>query len=124
MRIRTAVLLLPVLAVALGAQQSAPVAPPPPAAPACPEMATALTALMRNDVRLRDWQNLARYRDANAALGAPANQELPTASVKAHGMSSGRHAAATPAQSQDPAPPPNASVHKAMTTPVSMPALA
>ena len=75
MRSRTAVLLLPVLAVAVGAQQTAPVALPPPAAAACPEMATALTALMRNDVRLRDWQNLARYRDANRALAAPAANE-------------------------------------------------
>jgi lysophospholipase L1-like esterase len=74
MRIRTAMLLVPVLAVALGAQQPVPVPSPPPA-PACPEMATALTALMRNDVRLRDWQNLARYRDANRALAAPAAGE-------------------------------------------------
>lgn len=49
--------------------------PAPPAAPAdasCSEMATALQAMMRNDVRLRDWANLARYRDANRALPAPA----------------------------------------------------
>ena len=74
MRIRTALLLVPALAVALGAQQPVPVPAAPPA-PACPEMATALTALMRNDVRLRDWQNLARYRDANRALAAPAGGE-------------------------------------------------
>jgi lysophospholipase L1-like esterase len=44
-----------------------------PAAPAtCPEMASALTALMRNDTRLRDWPNLARYREANRTLPAPA----------------------------------------------------
>jgi len=41
----------------------------------CPEMASALTALMRNDARLRDWANLARYRDANGALSAPASGE-------------------------------------------------
>jgi lysophospholipase L1-like esterase len=41
---------------------------PAPPAPSCPEMATALTALMRNDVRLRDWANLARYREANRTL--------------------------------------------------------
>jgi lysophospholipase L1-like esterase len=70
MRIRTAVLVLPLLSLALSAQQ--PVAP---LAPSCPEMATALTALMRNDVRLRDWPNLARYRDANRALTAPAANE-------------------------------------------------
>ena len=34
-------------------------------------MATALTSLMRNDARLRDWSNLARYRDANRALPEP-----------------------------------------------------
>ena len=70
MRIRTAVLVLPLLSLALSAQQ--PAAPP---APSCPEMATALTALMRNDVRLRDWPNLARYRDANRALTSPAANE-------------------------------------------------
>ena len=46
------------------AQTSAPAAP----AATCPEMASALTALMRNDVRSRDWANLARYRDANRTL--------------------------------------------------------
>src|SRR3954451_21088044 len=52
------------------AQPPAPAATPAP--PTCPEMATALTALMRNDVRLRDWAQLGRYRDANRALAAPA----------------------------------------------------
>ena len=51
-------------------------APTPQSAPSldptCPEMATALQALLRNDVRLRDWPQLARYRDANRALAAPA----------------------------------------------------
>ena len=42
---------------------------------ACPEMATALTALMRNDVRLRDWANMARYREANRSLAAPSSSE-------------------------------------------------
>jgi lysophospholipase L1-like esterase len=31
-------------------------------------MATALTALMRNDARVTDWPNLARYREANRVL--------------------------------------------------------
>jgi hypothetical protein len=31
-------------------------------------MATALQGLMRNDARLRDWAQLARYREANEAL--------------------------------------------------------
>jgi lysophospholipase L1-like esterase len=47
-----------------------------PAAPAtCPEMASALTALMRSDTRLRDWPNLARYREANRTLPAPAGND-------------------------------------------------
>jgi lysophospholipase L1-like esterase len=49
-----------------------PPAPRPPADATCPEVASALTALMRNDLRLRDWANLARYRDANRTLQAPA----------------------------------------------------
>jgi lysophospholipase L1-like esterase len=56
-----------------GAAQSAQTSTPSPgqaAAPpaSCPEMATALTALMRNDARLADWPNLARYREANRSL--------------------------------------------------------
>ena len=49
----------------------------PPTAPAstCPEMATALTALMRNDARLADWPALGRYREANRALPPPAADE-------------------------------------------------
>src|SRR4051812_10005754 len=49
----------------------------PPAAPAstCPEVATALTALMRNDARLADWPALGRYREANRALTAAAAGE-------------------------------------------------
>ena len=70
----------------LSAQAGAPVTPAPSApapqqapapatapvpVPSCPELATALTALMRSDARLRDWPNLARYRDANRTLAAP-----------------------------------------------------
>jgi lysophospholipase L1-like esterase len=47
----------------------------PPALPACPELATAVMAASRNDVRLRDWPDLARYREANRALPAPAPGE-------------------------------------------------
>jgi len=46
-----------------------------PTAANCPEMATALQALMRNDVRLRDWPALSRYRDANRDLPPPAGSE-------------------------------------------------
>jgi lysophospholipase L1-like esterase len=55
---------------ALGAQQQAP-AP----VPSCPELATALTTLMNNDVRARDWANLTRYRDANRTVSSPAANE-------------------------------------------------
>ena len=78
MRIPTAVLVLPLISIALGAQQppAPPVAAPvPQPAATCAEMATALTALMRNDVRLRDWPHLARYREANRELTAPAANE-------------------------------------------------
>lgn len=43
--------------------------------PSCPELARALTDLMRNDVRLRDWANLGRYREANHSLPAPPADE-------------------------------------------------
>jgi len=46
-----------------------------PATPSCPELARALTDLLRNDVRLRDWANLGRYREANRALPPPADGE-------------------------------------------------
>ena len=41
----------------------------------CPEMATALTAMMGADARLRDWANMARYREANRTLAAPARAD-------------------------------------------------
>ena len=34
----------------------------------CPEVAAALTAIVNQDTRLRDWANLARYRDANKSV--------------------------------------------------------
>ena len=57
-----------------------PAAAPPAAAPqtpaaataTCPEMASALTAMMRADARLRDWADMTRYREANRTLAAPA----------------------------------------------------
>jgi lysophospholipase L1-like esterase len=71
----------------LGGQQPPPVAqapqPPPssvpaqavPPVPSCPEVAQALNAVVRNDARLRDWANLARYRDDNRRLPKPEGQE-------------------------------------------------
>jgi lysophospholipase L1-like esterase len=58
--------LLSVVSVSAGQQQ------PPPPVPNCPEVAAAIGTLMRNDGRSRDWANLARYREANRALAAPA----------------------------------------------------
>ena len=71
----TRVLIAGATVLALSAQN--PTTTTPAAAPAatCTEMAAALQALMRNDARLRDWANLARYRDANRALPAPAAGE-------------------------------------------------
>ncbi len=43
--------------------------------PTCTELATALTALGRNDLRLRDWPALGRYREQNRTLAAPASNE-------------------------------------------------
>ena len=61
-----------IAAAALGARQTAPGTA---AVPDCPQVAAALTNLMRNDARNRDWANLARYRDANRKLGPPAPGE-------------------------------------------------
>ena len=56
-----------------------PAPQPAPAAPAidatCPEIATALQRVVANDVRLRDWPNLTRYREQNRTLAAPAASE-------------------------------------------------
>jgi lysophospholipase L1-like esterase len=66
------------IGTAVGAQTPAPpAAATQTAAPAatCPEMATALTTLMARDVRMRDWAEMARYRDANKTLPPPSNSE-------------------------------------------------
>jgi lysophospholipase L1-like esterase len=75
MRFRAALLLTTLTLVSTAAQQPAPApgsAAAPAAVPSCPELATALTALIANDGRQRDWSNLARYRDLNRTLPAPA----------------------------------------------------
>ena len=67
---------LSLLLLALTTQQQAPT-PTPAAVPDCPELARALAVVTRNDVRLRDWPNLARYREANRTLApssAPAER--------------------------------------------------
>jgi lysophospholipase L1-like esterase len=43
-------------------------APAPAPLPDCPELARAVTDVARSDARLRDWPNLARYREANRTL--------------------------------------------------------
>ena len=42
--------------------------PLPPALLECPDLATALRTVANNDARLRDWPQIARYRDANRAV--------------------------------------------------------
>ncbi len=74
-----------ILILAMWMAVCAPVAPPAwagqaagqtqAATPDCPELARALTTLMRNDARLRDWADMARYREANRALPPPASGE-------------------------------------------------
>ena len=65
-------MLLLAIPVALSIPQAS--SQPPAAAvalPSCPELARALTDVVRNDTRARDWANLARYRDANGAVTSP-----------------------------------------------------
>jgi lysophospholipase L1-like esterase len=45
--------------------------PAPPPATDCQDTAAAIQRVLANDTRLRDWPQLARYRDANAKLPAP-----------------------------------------------------
>jgi lysophospholipase L1-like esterase len=46
-----------------------------PQVPSCDALAAALNAVARNDARVRDWGNLARYKDVNRTLPAPAAGE-------------------------------------------------
>src|SRR2546429_4254202 len=41
----------------------------------CPEMAEAKARLEAQEKRLKDWPDLARYRDANASVAGPAEKE-------------------------------------------------
>jgi lysophospholipase L1-like esterase len=63
----------PASAPAAPAAQTQP--PAPSAVPSCPELATALQVVARNDVRLRDWPDLTRYRETNRTVAAPASGE-------------------------------------------------
>ena len=73
MRLKAAFLMIPLASLALTAQQTPP--PAPAVVPTCTELATALTVLGRNDIRLRDWAALGRYREQNRTLAAPAANE-------------------------------------------------
>jgi lysophospholipase L1-like esterase len=42
--------------------------PAPSELPSCPEISRALTDVLRQDARMRDWAQLGRYRDANRQL--------------------------------------------------------
>jgi lysophospholipase L1-like esterase len=53
------------------APASAPAATTQAALPSCAELAAAVQAAARNDVRLRDWADLGRYREANRSTAAP-----------------------------------------------------
>jgi lysophospholipase L1-like esterase len=74
------------LTAATASAQTPPAVPPPaqaaaaqaaqPALLSCQELAAALQVVARNDVRLRDWPDLARYREANRAAVAPAPGEV------------------------------------------------
>ncbi len=55
--------------------QASPQPAPPAAVLTCPEMAAALRQLLSRDARMRDWQDLARYREDNRTLKAPAPHE-------------------------------------------------
>jgi lysophospholipase L1-like esterase len=66
--------LLPLVLTSLLAQQPAP-QPQTPPLPTTPELVAALRAVVQNDARNRDWANLARYREANHGLPAPAPSE-------------------------------------------------
>ena len=47
------------------------VQPLPPALTDCTSLASAVRTVAANDARLRDWPNLARYREANHAVSQP-----------------------------------------------------
>ena len=47
----------------------------PPLDLSCPQLSVALRGVISNDARLRDWPQLARYRDQNRELAAPAAGE-------------------------------------------------
>jgi lysophospholipase L1-like esterase len=79
MRMRATILIVSLGFVSMSAQQQAPASAPQSSAvasmPSCPELTTAITSLVNNDIRRRDWAQLARYREANKILPPPAAGE-------------------------------------------------
>jgi lysophospholipase L1-like esterase len=71
----TAILPTPLGHAQMAPQGASAAAGQTPTVPSCAELATALNAVVRNDARMRDWANLARYREANGTLGLPAAGE-------------------------------------------------
>ena len=67
----TRVFMAAAIAGVLSAQNPAPSSAPSPDT-SCSEMATALQRMIGQDSRMRDWPQLARYREANSTLAAPA----------------------------------------------------
>lgn len=53
-----------------GQAQGQPAAPLPPALTSCDALAAALRPLANNDARLRDWANVARYKQANTTVSS------------------------------------------------------
>ena len=66
------VLIVPALLAVL---TTASIAQEPVPLPSCDALAAALQAVVRNDGRVRDWANLARYKELNRAVAAPAGNE-------------------------------------------------
>jgi lysophospholipase L1-like esterase len=68
-------LFLPLILTAVIAQQAPPPQQETPPLPTTPELVAALRTVVQNDARLRDWANMARYRDANRAIATPSANE-------------------------------------------------
>jgi lysophospholipase L1-like esterase len=75
MTIRTFCVSMLLLTIDGRAQTQAPMAPQPaPAGLSCTELASAIRAVMSNDARVKDWPNLARYREANRTVAESATR--------------------------------------------------
>jgi hypothetical protein len=70
MPMRAAFVLASLALATASAEPQAPATPPP--VPECREVAAAISSLLANDARNRDWPNLARYREQNRRLTAAA----------------------------------------------------